>query len=270
MRSDETDSYLLQQLKEVKAWEKDQKKLWFWERLGRLPFALLDKVTPRFVQNKIGQALDELGRYIQSGGRYLINEEAILKKFPNQDTDSFTIEDAANCPLQTMDEMAGRLTRSRKKVATVQGATTGVGGVFTLALDVPALLGLSLKILQEIAICYGYDPKEKEERVFIVKCLQFSASDIVGKRAILKEFSNFQHDNNNGLRKKETVSQLQSWREVITTYRDNFGWKKLFQLVPVAGIIFGAFINKSTIEEVAEAGTMLYRKRRIIEKLKAD
>jgi hypothetical protein len=55
---------------------------------------------------------------------------------------------------------------------------------------------------------------------------------------------------------------------VIATYRDNFGWKKLFQIVPVIGILFGAFINRSTVEEVAEAGMMLYRKRRIMDKLK--
>lgn len=39
--------------------------------------------------------------------------------------------------------------------------------------------------------------------------------------------------------------------------------KKLFQMIPVAGMIFGAFINKSMIEDIAEAGMMLYRKRRV-------
>jgi len=41
--------------------------------------------------------------------------------------------------------------------------------------------------------------------------------------------------------------------------------KKLFQMVPIAGMIFGAFINRSSIVDVAETGMMLYRKRRIVE-----
>lgn len=67
---------------------------------------------------------------------------------------------------------------------------------------------------------------------------------------------------------KQAFSQLQGWQEVLTTYRDNFGWKKLFQMIPISGILFGAYMNKSTIQDVAEAGKMLYRKRRIIEKMK--
>jgi hypothetical protein len=63
------------------------------------------------------------------------------------------------------------------------------------------------------------------------------------------------------------MSQLQGWREVVYTYRDQLGWKKLFQLVPLAGIIFGAFTNRSMINDLSVAGIMLYRKRKIIERL---
>ena len=124
-------------------------------------------------------------------------------------------------------------------------------------------MGLSLKTLQEIAICYGYDPKEKNERIFIVKCMQFVSSDIVGKKAVLEELAAFAQEGTD----KQAFSQLQGWQEVIATYRDNFGWKKLLQMIPIAGIIFGAYVNKSTVQDVAEAGKMLYRKRRILDKI---
>ena len=60
---------------------KRSKDLWFWEKLGRIPFKLLDKMTPAFLQNKIALLVDELGNYIQSGGKYLINEQAMIQKF---------------------------------------------------------------------------------------------------------------------------------------------------------------------------------------------
>ena len=267
MRRNELDTkeQLTGHLEEIQAWEQDQKGLWFWEKLGRLPFKILDKMTPAFIQEKIALLVSELGNYIQTGGRYLISEEGMLKKIrvatyhPVQ-----TIEEVGQIPLNNMITLSEELQKSRVKFATVQGASTGFGGLFTLAIDIPVVLGTALKTLQEIAILHGYDPNEKQERVFIVKCLQFASADIVGKEAILNELTSMHED------KQATdgmISQLQGWQEVFFTYRDSFGWKKLFQMVPVAGMIFGAYANKSMINDIAEAGIMLYRKRRIYEKL---
>lgn len=79
----ENREQLEQHLQEIKVWEKDQKDLWFWEKLGRIPFKLLDKMTPVFIQNKIALLVDELGNYIQSGGKYLISEQAMMQKIRN-------------------------------------------------------------------------------------------------------------------------------------------------------------------------------------------
>ena len=257
---------LQEHLQIIQAWEKNQKGLWFWEKLGRLPFKLLDKMTPKFIQNKMGVLVNELGSYIQTGGQYLINEQAVLKDIKEKSPESNieTITDVGNIPLQSMVEMGEDLLQNRVKLATVQGASTGIGGIFTLAIDIPILLGMALKTLQEIAIINGYDPKDKHERVFIVKCLQFASADIVGKEAILNELSTM-HDGSGD--SENMISQLQGWKEVVLTYRDQFGWKKLFQMVPIAGIIFGAFANRGMINDIAETGNMLYRKRRIMEKL---
>ncbi|USK34499.1 EcsC family protein [Bacillus sp. F19] len=265
----ETKEQLLIQLKEIKKWEDDQKGLFFWEKIGRIPFKLLDKLTPAFVQKKIGVMLDELGSFIQSGGKYLTQKNGILKKVQLlvPDETVSTINDLKKVPLKVMNLVSGDLRTNRGNVATVQGATTGFGGIFTLAADIPVLLGLSLKTLQEIAIAYGYDPEDKEERIFIVKCLQFASADIVGKQAILNELSGFY---NRSMEPAEMMSKLQGWREVVYTYRDHLGLKKLLQMVPVAGMLFGAYTNRSMVKDIAETGIMLYQKRRILERLESD
>ena len=261
----ETTAQLEHYLQQIEAWEKDQKGLWFWEKLGRLPFRFLDKVTPRFLQEKLSQIVAELGKYVQTGGQYLVSEKSVLLKV-RQATGApiEKPEDVAHLPIATMTVLTEDLVKSRIKFATVQGASTGFGGLFTLAIDIPAVLGTALKTLQEIAILHGYDPKDEKERIFIVKCLQFASSDIIGKEAILNEISLMHADN---LTSQEMISQLKGWHELFMTYRDQYGWKKLFQMVPVAGMIFGAYANKSMIKDVAEVGTMLYRKRRIYERM---
>ncbi|WP_050182545.1 EcsC family protein [Domibacillus robiginosus] len=260
----ETKQTLIEHLQHIEQWEKDQKGLWIWDRMARLPFALLDKLTPSFIQQKIGSLLDELGYYIQSGGKYLTKQESILKKLERHaEVPVHSIEDVKSLPISAMDETAFSIQKSHAGAATVQGATTGIGGIFTLAADIPATLALSLKMLQEIAVAYGYNPDEREERVFIIKCLQFSSSDIVGKRAILNEIADYANRGSS----KEIISQMQGWREVVLSYREQYSLKKVFRLVPVVGIIFGALSNRSMMEELSDTAIMLYKKRRILEKL---
>ncbi len=259
----ESKDWLLDELTKVENWEKDQTDLWFWEKLGRLPFKIIDKWTPDFIQKKIGVIIDELGQYVQTGGGYLNSVSSLSTYYPNLNIHS--LEDAAILPISTMDQAVEKLSRSRKKLATIQGASTGIGGIFTLTIDIPLLLGMQLKTLQDIAICYGYNPNEKKERLFIIKCLQFISADIVGKNAILAQLSKFDLEDETA--KREILSELQGWREVVFTFRDQLGWKKLFQMIPIAGLIFGAFINRTAMNDVAEAGMMLYRKRRIVERI---
>lgn len=261
----ESSETLVTALREVEDWEKDQNDLWFWEKLGRLPFVLLDRITPAFVQEKLGKAVDEMAAFLETGGTYLVQDESIYKRFDKRlEASVIGKEEIAAVPLTIMNDVAMELKDSRANFATVQGATTGFGGIFTLAIDIPLLMGTSLKVLQEMALAYGYRPEEKRERLFVVKCLQFASSDIVGKKAILAELSRFDEPS----AQREVMAQLQGWREVVVTYTENFGWKKLFQMVPIAGILFGAYLNRSTVKDVAEAGMMLYRKRRILERLR--
>ncbi|WP_404442725.1 EcsC family protein [Sutcliffiella horikoshii] len=256
---------LQNELKLIEKWEKDQKGLWFWERIGRIPFKLLDRLTPRFIQEKVGTLLDELGSFIQNGGNYLSNEKSVFHYFEKKTGRMITdLEDFQEVPVVEMKDASLALGKTRKNAATIQGASTGIGGIFTLVIDIPAILAISLKTLQEIAILHGYDPKEKTERIFILKCLQFTSADIVGKQAILNELADF---SNKEMKSKEVFSQLQGWREVTVTFTESFGWKKLFQLVPVAGILFGAFANRAMVGDLTETGTMLYQKRRIMERM---
>lgn len=274
------------QLLDIQRWEKEQKDVMFWEKLGRIPFMLLDRITPKIVREKIGSALNEVGGFIQTGGKHLIRERAVLDVLAqtagspsvygdeedNRDGEGeeasgsgLTLEQAARLPLAIMDSAADTIAAKRVKFAAAQGAAAGTGGLFTMAVDVPLVLGQSLKVLQEMALCYGYDPNEERERIFIVKCLQFASADIVGKKAILDELGEF--DDQDG--SEQVISQLQGWREVVQSYTDSFGMKKLFQLIPIAGIVFGSISNRGTIRDVAEAGKMLYKKRRIRHRLRS-
>lgn len=272
------------ELAQIIKWEKEQKDLFIWDKIGRLPFVMLDKAMPKALKQKIGESLNDVGQYLQTGGKFLVQKKKVAKLLQEEAeragyglTDyGYRLEQDAEAeitakmysveklPMEVLDRVADNITDSRSKFAAAQGAATGFGGIVTIAADIPIVMGLSLKVLQEMALCYGFDPDDPLERIFIVKCLQFSSADIVGKKAIIEELADY--DNPDKL--VEVVSQMQGWREVFNSYSESFGWKKLFQLVPVAGMIFGSVSNKNTIQDVAEVGKMLYKKRLILQRLK--
>lgn len=273
-----------QELEQILKWEKQQKDLFIWDKIGRLPFAMLDKVMPKALKQKIGDSLNEVGQYVQNGGKFLVQKKKVAKLLQEeakksgysmldhtyrleQDVEAegtAKIHSVENLPLELLDRVADNITESRTRFAAAQGAATGIGGIVTIAADIPMVMGFSLKVLQEMALCYGYDPDEPLERIFIVKCLQFSSADIVGKKAIIEELADYDNPD----KPIEVVSQMQGWREVFNSYSESFGWKKLFQLIPIAGMVFGSVSNKNTIRDVAEAGKMLYKKRLILQRLK--
>ncbi|MEW4368488.1 EcsC family protein [Paenibacillus kandeliae] len=266
MEIQETRKQLEQELAQVNKWEKEQGGTSILDKIGRIPFALLDRLTPKFIRDKLGIAINEIGRFIQNGGSYLISPKGIMQKLATLSGQKDVVlkpKDVAQLPLEVMNKAALDLSRSRSNLAALEGAASGIGGIFTIAADIPAMIGISLKVLQEISLCYGYYPDDPQERLFILKCLQFASSDVVGKEAVLKELADFEKADTG----KQVFSQIQGWREVVNSYRDNFGWRKLFQAVPIAGILFGSFVNKNSLDSVAEAGRMLYRKRRILERL---
>ncbi|WP_339276487.1 EcsC family protein [Paenibacillus sp. FSL W8-0426] len=281
----ETREQLDQELEQILKWEKEQKALFIWDKLGRLPFVMLDKVMPKALKEKIGTALNDVGQYVQHGGKFLVQKQKVAKLLQEeaeksgyvmkdvtvteveQETDSQAdgqIHSVEGLPLEVLDRVADSITESRAKFAAAQGAATGIGGIVTIAADIPMVMGMSLKVLQEMALCYGYNPDDPQERIFIVKCLQFSSADIVGKKAIIDELADY----DNPEKQVEVISQMQGWREVFLSYSESFGWKKLFQLIPIAGMLFGSISNKGTIQDVAEAGKMLYKKRLILQRLK--
>ena len=61
--------------------EKEQQRGVVLEETHWLHLEMLDKLTPAFIQKKIGVLLDEMGHYIQSGGAYLTSEKGIIHQF---------------------------------------------------------------------------------------------------------------------------------------------------------------------------------------------
>ena len=281
----ESRQQLESQLQKILKWEKEQKDVMFWEKLGRIPFMLLDRLTPKAVQEKIGSALNEVGGFIQSGGKHLVREQTVMNVLAKvaegegRDVDTnlsvtqsvqgdleaplenslLTLTSAAKLPLHVMDTAADALTVKRVKFAEHRVRQQ------ELVAYLRSRLICRWCSVNRLSCCRKWRCVTGMIRTIPGNgCLSSNACSsplLISsvKKRCLRSWPNFDDEQAT----EQVFSQLQGWREVVQSYTDNFGMKKLFQLIPIAGIIFGSISNKGTISDVAEAGKMLYKKRRL-------
>ena len=78
--------------------------------------------------------------------------------------------------LYEMDEAFKEKHTFYRKTAVVEGAGTGAGGIFLGLADFPLLLSIKMKFLFEAAVIYGFDPKQYEERLFLLHIFMLAFS----------------------------------------------------------------------------------------------
>jgi hypothetical protein len=209
-----------------------------------------DGIIPEKVHNSLAYALEKgIKGFLQ--GLHLIHREQLTKVM------------LGNPSLHDLSEEAEKIVRKYKRIASVEGAGTGFGGIIASTIDFPALISIKLKLLQELALLFGFRIENFEERVFILKVfqLQFSANDC--KKKLWKEIKEWElHLEHNEWDSWENFD----WREFYMEYKQSIEIKKLFQIIPGFGAIVGAWANYSFLDDLGETAILCYQMRYIQEK----
>src|SRR6058998_3538974 len=65
--------------------------------------------------------------------------------------------------ISRLDDLATRFIRSGMKVAAVEGAGLGLGGMLTIVPDFSILAGITLRTIQKLSLVYGFEYNTDEE-----------------------------------------------------------------------------------------------------------
>jgi hypothetical protein len=157
------------------------------------------------------------------------------------------------------DQLTEEKIKQFRKIATVEGITTGAGGILLGVADLPLLLSIKIKFLYDTAGCYGYDIKKLEERVFILYIFQMVFSDYQTRKNIYPIIKNWEVEN----RQKfiDNNSDL-DWVSFQQNYRDYIDLAKMLQLIPGFGAIVGGYANYHFLKDLGETAKNCYRLRR--------
>jgi hypothetical protein len=169
-----------------------------------------------------------------------------------------------------LESVGASVTITGAEVSTTVsgGATAGVV-LLAITADISASLVLLGRAVAQVAVHYGFDPKEPEEEVFLMGVLSYStAASLEGKVTALTALARLSQQMMRRatwkeLNKDVVVHVIQS---VFTRIGVNLSHKRLAQAVPVVGGVLSAGLSFDMLDRSLRDATRVYRARYLAEK----
>ena len=182
------------------------------------------------------------------------------------------VSDLKTKDLKLSDRLADQVHNWGIGLAAASGAGTGFFGIFGAPVDVPALITISLRTIEKIGVCYGYECKTKEDEDFIMAILAASGANSVEEKlgALM------------AIRSIETALIKQTWKKMAETAAQNQFTKegaiiglralakqlsinitkrKALAAIPYIGSLIGGSMNAWYIRDIGWAARRLFQER---------
>ncbi len=261
--------YEQEALREIDSF-KNPKRSWLGDALDTVTKPV-GRVADAAFNNPVGgamtKAIQGVVELLNDGASWTVRPEAILREFR---ADGHLVHDGASIQklkLEQVDKTVGLLGTKYKAMAAAEGAAAGALGALGIAVDIPALVGMALRAVNEYATYYGFDVSIQGERAFAMNILSAaSAPDNAAKQIALAELTRLSVM----IARRKTWDELQRLLsvQVIKKIAQALGIRltkaKLAQLVPAVGALVGGGYNAWYIGEVTTTAYLLYRERFLI------
>src|SRR5438093_5014810 len=148
-----------------------------------------------------------------------------------------------------LDDLATRFIRSGMKVAAVEGAGLGLGGIITIVPDLGILAGITLRTIQKLSLLYGFEFNTDDEIAELWIAAATAAGVDISRELLEKEVVN---------RFVPRVIQriaAQASGEVVEKWAG--------RLIPLTSSLIGAGLNYYFVRAWGERARSHFRQRHI-------
>ncbi len=167
-------------------------------------------------------------------------------------------------PLSGLDRVSRRCVEAYRRAAAVEGGVSGMAGLPGLVLDVPALYGLILRMIQETSILFGFPIDPPAEKAHILKVMDLGhQTDPEARRLGLEELQVMQAMLGAGVPGREMEKQvlLRGLGALAEKLGTDLTRRKLAQTLAVIGSVVGAGVNYQLLGDVGDTARHAYRLR---------
>jgi hypothetical protein len=171
------------------------------------------------------------------------------------------LSELRDMPLEECDRLAGLAGMMAESLACIEGVATGMGGMWTTALDVPLLFGLALRTIIKIGHCYGYRLDERKDRTFVLGVLNVAtAGSLEARRERL-----------NQLRELSEYLLAETQVNMVKEEALSFLFQlEIFEDVPGIGAVTGGFLNLTFMQRVELTARRVFQERWLLDSGKID
>lgn len=101
-----------------------------------------------------------------------------------------TFRGMATLPMETVDDIAEQTIRAGMKIAAVEGAGLGLGGIFTVVPDMGILAAITLRTVQKLSLIHGFEFNTDEEVAELWVAMASAAGVDISRELVEKQVVN--------------------------------------------------------------------------------
>ena len=140
-----------------------------YDKWLELTFSLLPDYTKETLFSKLDQWLFHLHGLVQSSHFQMDARERILITARVFNEDISTITDLKRLTIDQLDYIANQQMAKHRLYSFAQGGVSGSGGMVLLGGDLPAMAVINIRIVQLVAMTYGYEVNTPVEMMLALK-----------------------------------------------------------------------------------------------------
>jgi len=98
-----------------------------------------------------------------------------------------TFDGVFSVPVEQLDDVALNIIRASQKLAAVEGAGLGLGGIFTILPDLGILAGITIRTIQKLSLLYGFQFTTEDEQAELWVAAATAAGVDVGRELVERQ-----------------------------------------------------------------------------------
>lgn len=235
------------------------------------------ELLPEDIQKEFFKSLDtmlfHLHAIIQGTQMQHDASERILTSARTFNSDVAEIEDLKLLSIDQLNYIAQQQISRHRLYSFTQGGISGMGGPVLLASDLPAVTVINLRLVQLIAMSYGYNVNTPREMMISLKVFHAGTLPTRMQRMGLAELNEYTRSSHQSYfyEGPEEITDI-SWieqpvKQIMKYIAITMFHKKKAQGIPILSMMIGASSNYSLTRRVSEFAHNYYLSRYFQEKI---
>ena len=187
------------------------------------------------------------------------------------------IQDLKNGPLERCDGLVKKLADLDREIITSESLLANVGGVATELLELPAEIVLALRVVHDVAACYGYQLDCPKDETLVLAVIGLSLLDDPEERLRFRRLIRELEEGKGTKEDEETLSTLARTRledeegdGLVEAIGSTLVEDKLGEGIPLLGAALGVVLDSAFIHGVEEAAQFTFQERWLRDHGKVD